>query len=101
MPDHPRMRGEHSLDPSPDLIAAGSPPHARGARDRAGRTHPTARITPACAGSTGVDRYRPWEDWDHPRMRGEHGPTLGAVGALVGSPRMRGEHLSSRRLSLW
>ena len=72
--DHPRMRGEHT-----EMVQSwdgweGSSPHARGAprkpRLRAGR----AGIIPACAGSTSGRPPAGPTSWDHPRMRGEHGP---------------------------
>ena len=114
--DHPRMRGEHSVDYTKFI--------------------PDLRITPACAGNTyKIQRYM-CNHQDHPRMRGEHKvgrimpvPILGspphargtrrsASGVMVGDritpacagntrrcslipslstdhPRMRGEHAKS------
>ena len=50
--DHPRLRGEHDSGATVLRDALGSPPPARGARDRRHDVDHGYRITPACAGST-------------------------------------------------
>ena len=113
--DHPRLRGEHFASASFGSSTTGSPPPARGAQI-VGAVGPVARrITPACAGSTGIRRPCGCLTGDHPRLRGEHltvkylgmspcGSPPPARGALAASrsrslsrgdhPRLRGEHYS-------
>ena len=70
--DHPRMRGEHTRCVCSRPRAAGSSPHARGALYHEDLERLARGIIPACAGST---RWRlRWNAGckDHPRMRGEH-----------------------------
>ena len=112
--DHPRMRGEDDGRGRRWPLPGGSPPHARG-RQRGLSSRPDrARITPACAGKTGMKK-RSWrgrritpacagktsglssqfsDRWDHPRMRGEdvHRRTnqLPAAGL---PPHARGRHV--------
>ena len=50
--DHPRMRGEDPVDISGRRRGAGSPPHARGRRQKVEAFWRLERITPACAGKT-------------------------------------------------
>ena len=93
-PDHPRMRGEHCRGVRGLRGAAGSSPHARGARLRGYRDIKGDRIIPACAGSTCAGRRRNMSCRDHPRMRGEH--SLGNVVLSVetgSSPHARGARL--------
>ena len=71
MADHPRMRGEDVSKPFPTPCAAGSPPHARGRRQKSGRDIRRCRITPACAGKTTGPVSKEHHMSDHPRMRGE------------------------------
>ena len=71
-PDHPRIRGEHSVFTTISSMTSGSSPHTRGAPPTACRRGKTSGIIPAYAGSTkltiaGLDGKR-----DHPRIRGEH-----------------------------
>ena len=70
--DHPRMRGEHFKREIPDVRAAGSSPHARGAPGQRGDVGRCEGIIPACAGSTRARTSTTCTTWDHPRMRGEH-----------------------------
>ena len=69
--DHPRMRGEDFNAFSLPTLAAGSPPHARGRPPNRPRSRTPGRITPACAGKTGVRISVNYYGRDHPRMRGE------------------------------
>ena len=50
--DHPRMRGEDGMVELVDPRTSGSPPHARGRRERRRGRLRLRGITPACAGKT-------------------------------------------------
>ncbi len=52
MADHPRLRGEHRLDPALFTVVSGSSPPTRGAHMTAQRHADHRRIIPAYAGST-------------------------------------------------
>ena len=65
------MRGEKPPAAVVNVIAVGSPPHARGKVSSTDKDSPRTRITPACAGKSGGQRHCPGELEDHPRMRGE------------------------------
>ena len=92
--DHPRMRGEHGTATGAGLQAAGSSPHARGARRGRGGAlghggssphargaHPARHarphgqgIIPACAGSTsGISASSPTTAGSSPHARGARG----------------------------
>ena len=75
LPDHPRIRGEHSAPSGRGATSTGSSPHTRGARDRYPRSACRERIIPAYAGSTPWRSRPPLRTRDHPRIRGEHGHT--------------------------
>ncbi|ERH20058.1 hypothetical protein HMPREF0043_00187 [Actinobaculum sp. oral taxon 183 str. F0552] len=113
MPDHPRIRGEHSPTHMLAFRQAGSSPHTRGAPQEVRADIPQRRIIPAYAGSTVVDRGGDPRVEDHPRIRGEHSCSLypwvaqgRIIPAYAGStssnahrtvkgrdhPRIRGEH---------
>ena len=100
-PDHPRIRGEHVWLDTEWPKALGSSPHTRGAlHDRVGGP-PRSGIIPAYAGSTGPPVGEPYEDADHPRIRGEHDPGwCRRVWRLGSSPHTRGAlravHLPTR-----
>ena len=89
--DHPRIRGEH-----PDLagrrrLGEGSSPHTRGARGIAAVVGGPEGIIPAYAGSTSRTISHERQDWDHPRIRGEHErPVAGWGGWQGSSPHTRG-----------
>ena len=74
--DHPRIRGEHFSWVPISVAISGSSPHTRGARCLDARSVQGPRIIPAYAGSTG--RPIGWLRCprDHPRIRGEHSPTM-------------------------
>ena len=98
--DHPRMRGEDSKEYERNEMIDGSPPHARGRPSAQSTPDREARITPACAGKTGLEDSDPPVVADHPRMRGEDACTPSAVAACAGSP----PHARGRRpprQSLW
>ena len=70
--DHPRLRGENAVPPTPLAVLRGSPPPTRGKRIRKKETFRFVRITPAYAGkTTGVFTLN-WKKADHPRLRGEN-----------------------------
>ncbi len=89
--DHPRERGEHSLQKTPLLCYHGSSPRARGTPD----VHPSGRdcgrIIPASAGNTSPIFCKSMSPTDHPRERGEHWPRGPMTSSPTGSsPRARG-----------
>ena len=89
--DHPRMRGEHTPSSVTLGRAMGSSPHARGARSARVRDCRRVGIIPACAGSTAPPNSLGTLQYDHPRMRGEHGLTEHVFCVHVGSsPHARG-----------
>ena len=97
--DHPRVRGEHSLEWPGPLPLPGSSPRTRGARRRWHDGFIHGGIIPAYAGSTlaafVISRWR----WDHPRVRGEHPKGRANSCARWGSsPRTRGAPSETPRL---
>ena len=91
LPDHPRVRGEHTTNTDHADGPSGSSPRARGALPRFRILGTKNRIIPACAGSTYPPRHHPSRTWDHPRVRGEHvSRPLSAVVHDGSSPRARG-----------
>ncbi len=71
----------------------GSSPHSRGALFCPMVGWETAGIIPAFAGSTSPASACPGAEWDHPRIRGEHGAFNGLGKAAEGSsPHSRGAH---------
>ena len=89
--DHPRMRGEHWLDPYVALGYWGSSPHARGARPFVDADAQARGIIPACAGSTLIAGAGMLAWRDHPRMRGEHLPQVSShISPQGSSPHARG-----------
>ena len=91
LPDHPRIRGEHSEGRAARERGHGSSPHTRGAPDPAGRPDPPWRIIPAYAGSTSLFSSPSPAITDHPRIRGEHDVGGGRSRRVEGSsPHTRG-----------
>ena len=74
MPDHPRIRGEHSGWNSGTPAASGSSPHTRGALPSVQAGAADLGIIPAYAGSTACIATCARRHEDHPRIRGEHLP---------------------------
>ena len=90
-PDHPRVRGEQTIENDIPGSRMGSPPRARGAGVLTQPTDGARGITPACAGSRRRTSGRRSAGSDHPRVRGEQFPPVVAVGDGAGSPpRARG-----------
>ena len=91
--DHPRIRGEHSIELSPLLGVEGSSPHTRGAPSLRPLHWRWAGIIPAYAGSTARRFQRGASAGDHPRIRGEHDPNRSFGEKMAGSsPHTRGAH---------
>ena len=89
--DHPRMRGEHSVQIDRDNVIRGSSPHARGTLCVCCFFWGGLGIIPACAGNTTSTRQRLIRRRDHPRMRGEHlSMSLMDVLRMGSSPHARG-----------
>ena len=91
--DHPRIRGEHLAPGTSETRQKGSSPHTRGALSIANSCGGRARIIPAYAGSTSACLCLSISSRDHPRIRGEHVPTVRAAHVFWGSsPHTRGAH---------
>ena len=100
--DHPRIRGEHTVDVGADRRRCGSSPHTRGARRRAIGELGLGRIIPAYAGSTKSTSTPPETFEDHPRIRGEHIRGVEALLPLDGSsPHTRGARFCRRPCGRW
>ena len=85
-PDHPRMRGEDSVQGTVQSLTQGSPPHARGRHAPITAAGMDFRITPACAGKTPSTGVATATTTDHPRMRGEDWWRSSRVVGVGGSP---------------
>ena len=70
--DHPRVCGEHELQPKAKALDLGSSPRMRGALDHRRVGLPMGGIIPAYAGSTAQTSHRSIQRQDHPRVCGEH-----------------------------
>ena len=89
--DHPRIRGEHPLEPAWRRIVLGSSPHTRGAPPPPPFAARPSGIIPAYAGSTDGGFLIAPPLLDHPRIRGEHGSSSWRLFVRVGSsPHTRG-----------
>ena len=69
--DHPRTRGEKCKRFTDKFRDLGSPPHTRGKVASISGDNTAARITPAHAGKSEVERLYNIQRRDHPRTRGE------------------------------
>ena len=65
---------------------AGSPPPTRGTHKELTDYAVLDGITPAYAGNTIITAPCPLASGDHPRLRGEHTPSINDNYAIVGSP---------------
>ena len=91
------MRGEHPPVAKHFHDFPGSSPHARGALSKIKPALTTARIIPACAGSTCAASVLLTHVSDHPRMRGEHEACFPVHGVGEGSsPHARGARCCQR-----
>ena len=92
--DHPRGCGENQDVSATSRKTAGSPPRMRGKLLLPVQPDRTARITPADAGKTRLQRQLFAELRDHPRGCGENLPSATGTATILGSPpRMRGKPL--------
>ena len=90
--DHPRLRGEKSMQSRKWFAASGSSPLARGKGSIGPRTHPNRRIIPACAGKSTSLQATSYPPQDHPRLRGEKLPARFSICCWEGSsPLARGK----------
>ncbi len=95
MSAHPRPRGEHPRQRSPERPCSGSSPPTRGTRRSLLLAIVAARLIPAHAGNTWSVRRRSGAGPAHPRPRGEHGilgfplvPVFGSSPPTRGTPRL-------------
>ena len=89
--DHPRVCGDYSLCPWSYPILLGSPPRVRGLPCGIYTSGGVTRITPACAGTTGLRRGSRAVRRDHPRVCGDYWGGNGTHSSPSGSPpRVRG-----------
>ena len=87
----PAYAGSTKTSLPPGRAGSGSSPHTRGAPRRRGVARSGRRIIPAYAGSTGINEEAPPARRDHPRIRGEHRPSLSHISPRPGSsPHTRG-----------
>ena len=75
--DHPRIRGEHQCFLYGFVPVLGSSPHSRGTLSTASSIVVMIGIIPAFAGNTRTAERGRTAQWDHPRIRGEHGVCSG------------------------
>ena len=91
--DHPRLRGENVLLSAHLCQLSGSPPLARGKLTTLPKPFGSRRITPACAGKTGLCPEDLHSERDHPRLRGENSVRQHHASITEGSPPLaRGKH---------
>ena len=84
--DHPRVCGNHRKASRGDLPLAGSPPRVREPRKSWTTVQDTARITPACAGTTTSAASADAAAEDHPRVCGNHSLNFSELVKNMGSP---------------
>ena len=93
MGDHPRSRGEYSLDRNQAVEQIGSSPLSRGILLHEEPLMLENRIIPALAGNTRIVGIVQHPNQDHPRSRGEYSVAHGMADAGFGSsPLSRGIH---------
>ena len=99
--DHPRLCGEHHARPVRVRNLMGSPPPMRGTlNNNNAHTRPPG-ITPAYAGNTKLHNRQGKEQWDHPRLCGEHhGHSMYANSYNGSPPPMRGTRGSTTAVTL-
>ena len=84
--DHPRVCGNHFVEPDTAVAAGGSPPRVREPQRAYYSPIDGGRITPACAGTTWHERYRHGACRDHPRVCGNHCHVMVPLRIFGGSP---------------
>ena len=89
--EHPRVRGEDNDLRANSHAGVGTPPRARGRLAHCLAHCLNDGNTPACAGKTGGEEQA-WADrGEHPRVRGEDGPSMFTMKGFQGTPpRARG-----------
>ena len=98
--DHPRVCGEKCSKSSRRCRIIGSPPRVRGEENKKCYTDGQHRITPACAGRSGLQRNKTVKSGDHPRVCGEKQSSNPDMYPAHGSPpRVRGEAVYPRSCS--
>ena len=96
--DHPRSRGEYTIEYGSRASGAGSSPLSRGIPYRTRRLRDQQRIIPALAGNTACHGTVRTGREDHPRSRGEYGYLWRLIHDLEGSsPLSRGIRSQSGR----
>ena len=70
--DHPRVCGEHCFAVSASMLVSGSSPRMRGTLVKRHINIDRLRIIPAYAGNTKFYHMQITNEWDHPRVCGEH-----------------------------
>ena len=70
--DHPRLCGDYDLNTAGLGRHWGSPPLVRGLLSLSACKYSLDRITPACAGTTGLSKPNRQAHWDHPRLCGDY-----------------------------
>ena len=89
--DHPRVCGEQSALASNSPSIPGSPPRVRGTAMARLHGEYVKRITPACAGNSGIRLHILVRCPDHPRVCGEQDANRKILHRWIGSPpRVRG-----------
>ena len=89
--DHPRVCGEHEGMQDDGYKAKGSSPRVRGTRYALRAARLGQGIIPACAGNTRGGPSSGEAGRDHPRVCGEHWPSITSSAICSGSsPRVRG-----------
>ena len=90
---HPRVCGEHPVEPIILFQSSGSSPRMRGTRCELRRKGAMMRFIPAYAGNTAMNTEEFRFAEVHPRVCGEHFKVGSSFQSLDGSsPRMRGTH---------
>ena len=94
--DHPRLRGDHVMVQTISVTSSGSSPPTRVPRRQVVRVGRLEGIIPAYAGTTIHWLANAINDWDHPRLRGDHPRRRPMAEAPPDHPRLRGDHVMLR-----
>ena len=97
--DHPRVCGEHNLPCVDQIVTTGSSPRMRGTPScPRNPLPPPPGSSPRMRGTLQSPLQIGFHGGDHPRVCGEHPPTLGSKKVKRGSsPRMRGTRADRTR----
>ncbi len=92
--DHPRVCGEETVAQVEAGVTQGSPPRVRGREIQQKSQSQKRRITPACAGKSGITSHPKPPQRDHPRVCGEERLAgLAEIDEEGSPPRVRGREL--------